>query len=91
MTIDRIRIDGKTYVLAPGQDVAALKLAIETAASAGASFVDFLAAGGHAISALISPGVSVRIESTESVDEAPSDGALATPFDPSDVSDFYDV
>jgi hypothetical protein len=92
MAIDRIRIDGKTYILAPGQDVAALKLAIEAAAHSGGAFVDFGAVGGHAVSVLISAGIPVRIESTEAGDaHTTTDGALPAVCDPADNTDYYDV
>jgi hypothetical protein len=97
VAIDRVRIDGKTYILAPGQEAADLKAAIEAAAKEGARFVDFTAVGGHTISVLISAGVAVRIESIEvSEDEGDPhglahDAPLPGQWDEPPTSDFYDV
>jgi hypothetical protein len=90
---ERIRIDGKTFVLTPGQDVTALKRSIEAAAASGAAFVDFASAGSQIISVLISSGASVRIEHADDTigHAVASDEALPAVCDPGDESDYYDV
>jgi hypothetical protein len=90
---DRIRIDGTTFALAPGQDVPTLKRSIEAAAASGAAFVDFDAVGSQTISVLISNGAAVRFErGMSSMGHAvASDDALSAVCDPDDASDHYDV
>jgi hypothetical protein len=93
VTTDRIRIDGTTFILTPGQDLGALKQRIEAATSSGSSFIDFDAAGSKTISVLISSGASVRIERSEATvgHAVASDDALPAVCDPGDESDYYDV
>lgn len=62
MKINKIHIDGQTFLLDTGEDVEDLKTRIVAAASGGAAFVDFETVGRGVISALITPSMGVRFE-----------------------------
>lgn len=80
-----VLVNGTSYFLAQGQDVAAFKHRIEEAARSGGTFVDFIVVGNRAVSVLISSGSQVVI-STETVQfDARDTGDEAAPF-----GGFYD-
>lgn len=64
MKIQKVRVDGQTFVLRPDQDVAALKQQILEAARQGGGFVKFKTVGRATISVLITAQVGVRFETT---------------------------
>jgi len=62
MKINKLRVDGQTFVLRPDQDIAVLQTQILDAAALGAGFVRFKTIGRSTVSVLITPAVGVRFE-----------------------------
>jgi len=65
-------IDGRSYYLAQGQDLGALREAIEEAARTHAKFVDFVVVGNRSVSVLITRRTQVAF-SVETVQFDPRD------------------
>lgn len=62
MKINRVRVDGQSFVLRPGENIKDLKAKILEAARQGAGFVKFKTVGRSTISVMITPYVGVRFE-----------------------------
>jgi hypothetical protein len=69
MIITKLRIDSQMFFLEPGQDVAALKRQILTAARGVADFVIFTTVGHGEVAVLMTPATPVRFEQQEHSDE----------------------
>ena len=70
MKINKVHVDGQTFILAAGEDVPALKEQIVAACTNGRSaFVDFESVGLGLISVLITPNLPVRFETIERSEE----------------------
>lgn len=72
MVRTEVAVNGRSFYLAQGQDVDALKERIETAARANGRFVDFVVVGNRAVSVLITAGAQVTF-SVETVQYDPRD------------------
>jgi hypothetical protein len=68
-------LNGRSFLLAQGQDIAALRARIEEATQGTGAFVDFTIVGNRSLSVLVSPAARV-VFATETV-----------PFDPRDTGD----
>lgn len=62
MKIQKVHVDGQTFILRPGQDASHLRQQILEAARNGAGFVTFKTVGRATIRVLITPQVGVRFE-----------------------------
>ena len=62
MLIHKLRIDSQMFYLEPGEDIAALKQQILTAARGQAQFVIFTPVGHGRVSVLMTPHTPVRFE-----------------------------
>lgn len=80
MTQTEVEIDARTFVLAPGQDVHRLRDCIETAATTGGAFVDFVTTGSRDVSVLVMPTTRVVI-TTAPVRHDDANDARALPWD----------
>jgi hypothetical protein len=70
MIINKVHVDGQTFILAADQNVAALKQEIVAALGGGRSaFVDFATVGLGLISVLITPHLPIRFETIERTEE----------------------
>jgi hypothetical protein len=69
MQVSKVRFDGQTFLLDPGQDVDETKQAIVAAARDGSDFVDFRTVGHGTISVLVTPNMPVRFEIIERTEE----------------------
>lgn len=82
MTVTKIRIGGKMFILDADEDVPALETAIAAAAAAGSGFVRFSTAGHVVVSALVTPYLPVRIST---VDTPAAQADPGDPFMPDDT------
>jgi NADPH-dependent 2,4-dienoyl-CoA reductase/sulfur reductase-like enzyme len=80
-----VRVNGESYLLAPGQDIDALRQRIEDVARHGAAFVDFIAAGDRPTAVLVSGRTEVVIASqwvtTDEHGSAPEDEPFEAFYD----------
>ena len=76
-----VTIEGKSYGLSQGEDVAALKEASTRAAQDGGGLIDFVVVGNRSVSALVSPGVPVIFEEIEVPDDERDTGDVHEPWD----------
>ncbi|QHC68210.1 hypothetical protein GSU68_17620 [Rathayibacter sp. VKM Ac-2759] len=76
-----VTIEGKSYALSQGEDVAALKEASTRAAQAGGGLVEFVVVGNRQVSVLVSPGVPVIFEDVEVPDDDRDTGDVHEPWD----------
>jgi hypothetical protein len=80
MKINKVHVDGQTFVLAADEDVAGLKAQIISACQGGKSaFVDFESVGRGLISVLITPNLPVRFETFERSEEQMREWESAPP------------
>jgi hypothetical protein len=83
-----MRVDGKPYLLAQGQDVEEVKNAIVQATRSGGDFVTVTEFGNRSLDVLVTVGVPVTLESETVAFDPQDDGDLEAPFV---VSNFDDV
>lgn len=83
VTVTKIRIGGKMFILDPGEDVEALEQSIAAAAAAGSGFVRFATAGHVVVSALVTPHLPVRISRIDN--STAQQSGPADPFMPDDA------
>jgi len=76
-----VTIDGKTYGLSQGADVAGLKQSTTEASRAGGGMVEFVVVGNRQVSALVSPGVPVIFEDHDVPDDDRDTGDVQEPWD----------
>ncbi|AOX66223.1 hypothetical protein BJK06_11055 [Curtobacterium sp. BH-2-1-1] len=69
MLVTKIRIDGQIFFLDPGQDVDALKAAIQDAARTAPTFVEFDTVGHGLVSVLVTPTAPARFETVNRSDD----------------------
>ena len=62
MSVQKIRVGNKQFILASSQDVVELKRQIVEAVRAGGAFVSLLTAGDELVSVLVTPHSAVHIE-----------------------------
>jgi hypothetical protein len=80
-----ITFDGSAFHLAPGQNVPALRQAIESAARRGGGLVDLTLADDTAVSLLVTANLPLMVaERWRADDEADAEGATVS-FDPDDL------
>ena len=87
-----LTIDGHSYVLAQGTQLAELRASAEEAVIAGGRFVDVTVVGNVAVSVLISPGIPVFLATHEVPEDNRDTGDLADPYDDEsswDIADLY--
>lgn len=82
-----VTIEGKTYGLSQGTDVAALKDSATRATQAGGGLVDFVIVGNRPVSVLISTGVPVIFEEFRVADDSRDTGDVREPWDDIDYLD----
>jgi hypothetical protein len=75
-----LTIDGHSFVLAQNTPLDELKSAAERAVSEGGRFVDLTLVGNIAVSALVSPGVSVVLTSHDVPEDNRDTGNLGDPY-----------
>lgn len=90
MRVIRIIVDGREYALPAQQDVEAIMARITEQVRAGGGFVQLLDAPGRALSLLVSPGMSLTIETSVRDDEVQPSESVPGPapswFDPFDIA-----
>lgn len=74
MRINKVHVDGQTFVLSADESIPALKQQIVAALTGGgAAFVDFDSVGCGLVSVLIAPNVKVRFEVVVHTEEPMND------------------
>ncbi|SMH48588.1 hypothetical protein SAMN06295885_3072 [Rathayibacter oskolensis] len=76
-----VTIEGRTYGLSQGTDIAALKESTTGAAQSGGGLVEFVVVGNRQVSVVVSPGVPVIFEEVEVDDDDRDNGDLHEPWD----------
>ena len=74
-----VTVGRREFVLNPGEDVAAVKVAVVGAVRAGGGFVDFPVAGNRMVSVLVTAGVHVMFQSEQIREEPPEENNSALP------------
>ncbi|MCU1482912.1 MAG: hypothetical protein JWQ19_3698 [Subtercola sp.] len=69
MQINKVHVDGQTFILTAAQGVADLKQQILAALQPGAGFVEFTTVGRGLVSILITPHLPVRFETVDRTEE----------------------
>jgi hypothetical protein len=80
-----MNVDGTSYLLAQGQEVAAIEAAVVEADREGADVVKVTLYGNRELDVVATPGVPITFGSEEVPDEERNDGDLDSPFE---VPDF---
>jgi hypothetical protein len=83
-----MNIDGTTYYLAQGQNIATIEDAIVAADREGGEVVKVTLYGNRNLDVVATPGVPITFEIEEVPDEDRDDGDLESPFD---IPDYYDL
>lgn len=76
-----MQVDGRSHLLAQGQDLEKIKSDAVEAVRAGGDMVHVTVVGNHVLDVLVSQGVLVTFETESVPDDARDDGDLAAPFD----------
>lgn len=76
-----ITIDGTRFDLAQHGDIPALKRAITDTFPASGGFIDLTVVGNRTVSVLVSPALSIMLESADVPDDSRDTGNLAAPYD----------
>jgi hypothetical protein len=84
-----MNVDGTSYALAQGQEVAAIESAVLEAARSGADVVSVVLYGNRALDVVVTPGVPITFESEDVPGDARDDGDLVAPFEVPDLD--YDL
>lgn len=91
MKVNKVRVDGQTFILEPHQDVQLLQDRILDAVREGAGFVQFETIGRATISVLITPGVPVRFEVIDRTEEQVTEWEARPPRIEPDDGQFEDI
>jgi hypothetical protein len=84
-----VTVGSREFLLIPGQEVAAVKVAVVGAVRAGGGFVDFPVAGNRMVSVLVTAGVHVMFHSEQIREEPPEENNSALPWGEDDYL-FFD-
>jgi hypothetical protein len=84
-----MRVDGRPYLLAQGQDLDEVKNAVVQAARSGGDFVTVTEFGNRSLDVLVTVGVPVTLESETVAFDPQDDGDLGAPFIVSTFDDVY--
>jgi hypothetical protein len=83
-----ISVNGVSHMLSQGQDIAKIKNDILTTVRGGGGFVNVTVFGNRSLDILVTPGLSLTVES-ETVDFDPrDDGNLDAHFDTAGLDDY---
>ena len=80
MVRTKIAVDGRTFLLAQGQDLVELKRQIEAAARSGGTFISFAEVGNRSVSVLITAHSRVALTEETVQYDSRDDGDFALPF-----------
>lgn len=84
-----MNVDGTTYPLAQGQEVADIEAAVVGAARNGADVVNVTLYGNRTLDVVVTPGVPITFETEDVPEDSRDDGDLDDPFDVPDLE--YDT
>jgi hypothetical protein len=83
-----MQVDGRSHLLAQGQDLQEIKRGTVEAIRAGGDLVQVTVVGNRVLDILVSQGVSVTFETLSVPDDPRDDGDLAAPFDFTDLGEY---
>jgi hypothetical protein len=83
-----VRVAGRPYILAQGQDPAEVKARITKAARNGGDFVTVTVLGNRSLDILVTAGLSLTFESETVAFDPQDDGNLDAPFLVPHVDDY---
>ena len=86
-----LTIDGRSYALAKGTEIATVKSSVEKAVAAGGKFVDLTIVGNVAVSVLVSPGVTIVVTTQEVPDDVHDTGYVEDPYGDDNTWDVADL
>jgi hypothetical protein len=82
-----LSVEGRAFLLAQNTDVDELKQQILATMRAGGGFLELVVLGNRSVSILVSPSVSLTVESEDVEFDARDSGDLALPFEEDDQDD----